>query len=494
MPAPRDGAAAPALVTRGLGLGLGLALACNSKQPARDQMRKVDPSELEATREQPPEPAPVPMKGQELTAAGVRIVVPEEWTIFREDDPNFALAFDEGETLTGGPSCSIELRRQGRGPLPNGAKQSASAKRSQLDYRRGTTRGRLAELDGPTPSAKVLLHCQAPRAGEQWSAIEAAFESLELVEAASLPPQRDEPSADSSAIVELCAATEARRTLVCARRADGAVFCGPSTKGALERVDGLAPAVQLACEGPRTCVRDREGRVSCWAPGEAPRALPSVGKARDLAGACIVDEDGRVRCAQPGRRGKIELVELLPFGDPEQALSEVQLVLEGSTEARGCVVRQHELWCWDRGGELSVMLSKRERVQPLHPVPDATDLALWGDRLCVESLDQWWCEDPLGHRFVVDGCARRACGCSMFGATRMSCEHVPHERVDAWPLARVHGVVAQAGPCVARAEGTLICRGPLESGERDEAGPLEGVPPGIAHALTLQPNTQVPGE
>src|SRR5690606_29961951 len=110
-------------------------------------------------------------------------------------------------------------------------------------------------------------------------------------------------------------------------------------------------------------------------------------------------------------------------------------------------------------------------------------------RLCVKIGERWTCTDAAGQRYELDGCETRACGCSLVGATRISCEHEPYERIDARPLGRISNVVAVAEPCAALADGTVVCRGPVAGkGERDPSTTTESIAsdlPGIAHTLTL---------
>lgn len=468
------------VITAASALALALALGCKE---APKPVHRSDPSELEVEAEAAP-------PGQVLGAAGVELVVPPSWTVVEDPDPNFALAWGlEGKSAEI-PMCTIELRRQGPGDLPAGAELSPSTSRGTLDYRRGGLKGRLRELPGPTPSASLIVQCRAPRAGRQWVDIEAMFKSMTIPAAPpELPPLVDE----SSPIVELCAGTPVRRTQLCARRRDGAVFCGLSSGTQLRRVDGLPAAAQLSCEHDLSCMRDDAGAVSCWRVGEAPVLVEGLGAARDLAGGCAVDERGALLCRTREVDGSLSdrYEELLPLGDAKLALTGVVAALEGSDEARGCVLRegdgsgQAQLWCWDRD----------EAPRRVDAPANARDLARIGERLCVlgttpdDDGARWTCSEGE-QRWELDGCERRACGCSLIGATRLSCEHEPHARIDSRVFGRISGVVAVSGACAARLDGRVICRGPAPAGA-EGAQVIEAVAaglPGVAHELELSEN------
>src|SRR5690606_14439312 len=117
-------------------------------------------------------------------------------------------------------------RRQGPGPLPDGARELGEGS-GVFEYQRGTLRGRVRTLAGPQ-GASVVVHCRAPRSTQQWGVITKMFESLvETGASVELPPMR--PSPTPEAIVELCVGSPARMTSVCARRANGSVYCGATT-------------------------------------------------------------------------------------------------------------------------------------------------------------------------------------------------------------------------------------------------------------------------
>ncbi|PRP97605.1 hypothetical protein ENSA5_32980 [Enhygromyxa salina] len=465
-------------------LTLGLTTAACKAREVEPSASKAERPELEARGDakQPPPSSP----SQTLRAAGVELTLPGSWTVVDEDEPEFALAWGPSRVPSQVPLCTIELRRQGPGSLPEGVELGQSAGKGVTDYARGGLRGRLLELPGPTQSSTVIVHCRAPKSA-QWAAIEAAFDSIvKPATAPALPPL----VGGDAPIVELCAGTPARRTLVCARRRDGAVFCGPSTGEVLTRVEDIPSATQLSCEGARACVRDDEGQVSCWRAGGAAAAVP--GRARDIAGDCVVSEGGELRCRRQDIDGSTTdaLAELLPFGAGDRALREVERVLAGSDEDTGCVLRGGgELWCWDREGELPLALAGEREPQRVADAPaGGLDLALWGGRVCVATAEQWTCLAD-GQRWTLDGCERRACGCSLIGATRMSCDHEPHERIDTRVFGRVSGVVAAAGPCVARVDGTVVCRGPVSGRVGEDARTTQAVAgglPGVAHVLELR--------
>ncbi|KIG16932.1 hypothetical protein DB30_03916 [Enhygromyxa salina] len=478
-----------------LALGLGLVPGCRSDDAPTRQVADRGAAEAQDT-------VAAPTPGHTLRAAGVELTVPLSWNVVDAGDPNFALAWGPTKDPSHVSLCTIEQRRQGAGPLPPGVEPSPSAAAGATDYSHGPVRGRLRELPGPTPSAVVLVHCRAHRQTGQWGAIEAAFGSLKIPQTpAALPDLVSQSDPSDQGIAELCVATPARQTIVCARRANGAVYCGPSTGEVLTRVEGLPPAVQLSCERMRSCSRDAEGQVSCWRPGfsasdagQAPSVLSMGAPARDIAAGSIVDARGRLLV----RRQKVDgsttdaLVELLPLGEAGYALTDVERVLADSDEDHGCVLRrvedQSQLWCWDHAQTLGLGLDEPGHPQRVQAPTTASALAVIGGRVCVGTSGEWTCLDGDEH-LAFDGCERRACGCSLVGATRMSCDTEPHDRIDSRVFGRISDVVAAAGACVARLDGTVVCRGPARARANDDARVTQAVAggvPGVAHVLDLR--------
>lgn len=476
---------------------LALALAaCKGKSSTEAApARKIDASEL-------PEPEPIEVDGQPLAAAGVEITVPHGWQILAEDEANFALAHDPKERPAYAPLCSIELRRQGVGELPPGSTvgpTQAVGDSELIDYSRGGLRGRFRELPGPTPAAKVVVHCRAPRSAKQWTQIEQAFASLrKLDEPAALPPVLEDPE-----IVELCTGSPARRTHVCARKRDGAVYCGASIAEELVRVADLPAAVELDCEGLRACIRDDEHQLWCWLPrGEPERVEAFAGGVVDLAGGCLVAADGRPYCpAAPEESGPTlaapSFVELEPLGLALDDVLRVEALLPGSDARQGCVLVDGRPQCWDADERLPYA-RYADRVHPIPDLPAGEAIAEWAGRLCVGEDGRWTCAGEGEERWTVDGCERRACGCSLIAAARLSCEHEPHLRIDTRPLGRVAEVVATAGPCMGLRNGRVVCRGPAEQGGRRHAKTpereLAGGLPGVTHELRLVEQASTPRE
>src|SRR5688572_30141383 len=89
-----------------------LALACKPSGPGEGHQSSKD--EPPAEQEAKPTEAP---KGKPLRAAGVELTVPGDWIVLAEDEPNFALAYGVEQRSAHIPVCTIELRRQGPGPL-----------------------------------------------------------------------------------------------------------------------------------------------------------------------------------------------------------------------------------------------------------------------------------------------------------------------------------------------------------------------------------------
>lgn len=466
----------------------------NSEAPAR----RVYAGELDPAQ---PGPAPAPAPGHTLSAAGVEFTVPLSWTVVEENEPMFAMAWGRTDDPSHVSLCTIEVRRQGPATLPPGIQRSPSSSADVTDYTHGPVRGRLRELPGPTASASVLVHCRAHRSSGQWGAIEAGFDSMKTsTTPPELSPLNERPS--DTAIVELCVSSPARQTMVCARRADGAVYCGPSTGEVLHKIEDILPAKQLSCERTRICTRDADGQVSCWRTKQAPAQLPLDTPARDIAGGCVVDARGLLSCRQRNSDGSPTdtLTELLPLGESKYALTGVHRVLAGSDEDHGCVLRRvdssMQLWCWDRAPQGTLGL---DLLDPGHPqrvdVPGISDaagagplaLATIGGRVCVGTAGEWTCLTD-GSSVELDGCERRVCGCSLVGATRMSCDDAPNDRIDSRVFGRISDVVATAGACAARLDGTVICRGPVTGRVDDDARVLQAVAggvPGIAHVLEL---------
>lgn len=450
-------------------LTLGCGPASSDGHPPT-KVARMDPNEAG--------PKPAAAK-QALQAAGIELRIPADWMILAEDEPNFALAYGPEERSPHIPVCTIELRRQGAGRDPAGVHEGEG----EYEYRRGSLRGKVRTLAGPQEST-IVVHCRAPRSSRQWQAITDILASqTETGAAVELPPLR--AAIEALAIVELCVGSPARMTSVCARRADGSVYCGSTTGEALTRVALEADfvAVQISCEQGSTCARDAAGRVRCWRVQGSAEPLAKLESARDIVGALIVDGSGKLL-----QRGPAGLTELAPLGDPTLALDEVERVLAGSNAEWGCVLRNAELWCWDREGVLPVQLDEGGGPQPIISAPGAVALQHMSDRLCVGNEGRWTCVEADGRRHELDGCERRACGCSLIGATRLSCDHEPHESIDARPLARVSEIVAVAEPCAARSDGTVVCRGPVVGSSGNDlrtTRAIAGDLPDIAHVIDL---------
>lgn len=425
------------------------------------------------------EPIPLTPGTQPLSAAGIDLPIPTEWTVLEDAEPNFALGYDSGHDNSNIPVCSVELRRQGPGPLPDKATRIADPNHGDgaFEYRLGAARGLVRLIPGPADST-IVVHCGISRTSHAWTDAKRLFEAMvETHEPVELPAAL---ATDPKRIAELCTGSPARVTTVCARRGDGAVFCGDSTGSTLERVALADPAVQISCAGPSACARDAKGAVRCWTGAATPELVSAVGAARDIADVHIVDEHGKLM-QRSLDEGKLELVELVPLADPALALTDVDRVLPYSGADAGCVLRESALWCWDRD----------ESLHRVGPAADATALQRMDDRLCVARGDRWICVDEAGAEHAFDGCATRPCGCSLIGATRLSCEHQPNPRIDARPLGRIANVIAVAEPCAALLDGTVVCRGP---GAANQNGAIDSATrqrvatqlPGIAHVLELR--------
>lgn len=479
------------LASLGVVLSLvGPALGCQGKSKSKASDGGEDAGSTPAGEpEEELERAPVT-----LAAAGVELVLPGTWEVVNEAEPNFAMAVGSDAADPKIPVCTIELRRQGLGELPRGMIRAAKSKPGAIDYTRGPLRGRILELPGPSEDARVIVHCRAPK-GVGWTAIEAAFDSLKVLG----EPQLDPAPAEPPAIAELCTGTPSRRTYVCVRSQDGVVSCGQSVGERLRPVPGLAPAVQLACEGAWACARTAEGAVSCWKAGsEAEAALVVEAGARDIAGGAVVDAQGEVmiRARVADGSSSAELVALSPAGEltPElrAALAKVEQVLPGTNEAAGCVLAEGELHCWDPEGGFGLGLGAEQPSRSWELPEGADDLAMLGNRVCAHAgagpTGAWTCLDADA-QYTVQDCSARPCGCSLIGSTRMSCDHEPHERIDTRPHGRVAGVVAVDGACAALLSGDVVCRGPV-AGERDDQPNIEellaGGRPGVLHRLRLE--------
>lgn len=429
----------------------------------------------------PPAPGPT----QLLSAAGVVLKIPATWTILAEHEPNFAMARAPGDEQLRSPTCTIEVRRQGVGKAADDAKLTALPTGTNVDYKRGLLRGRYRELSS-TEGGAVLVHCRSSSDGG-WAAIEAAFDSI-TVEA---QPQSPPPVADAP-LVELCTGTPSRRTYTCARRRDGAVFCGPSSGEALTRVAGVDAAAQIGCDGAHACSRDEAGALACW-KADAPTAVSvdSMSGVRDLVDGCVVDGRGKLSCREREVDGstRSSFAELLPLAQAGNALSDVQQVLPGTDAEQGCVLDSGgQLRCWDRQGALGLGLADGAVELVETPVEAPRDLARFGGRVCVAGPERWTCLGE-GKTHELDACEQRACGCALLGAARLSCDHEPYERLDVQLFGHIGEVVAVDGACAARVDGTVVCRGPVTGQVEDQPQIqtlLVGGQRGVLHLLELR--------
>lgn len=429
------------------------ALACQATDPLDStQARKLDASERDALAEAGEREAKEKVAGEAVEAAGVRMTLPEDWTVDPSSaaDPNYLLAVGPEAGAVHSPVCSIELRRQGLGALGK-AFRVAKREGGTLDYTRGPLRGRARELPGPSPDARVLVHCRGSRKGGGWGAIQGAFESLEVIGEATLasPPA-------GAGVVELCTAQPVRRTQVCARRGDGGVYCGETEGSALEGVEGLPPAVELACAFGRSCIRDAEGVAWCWRPTLEPVSFAALGPVRRLSDGCFVLEaDGRVLCA-PADAG------LAPESFVAvEGVEGAEAVLDGSSASSGCAwIPGAGTACW---GEAEARYSAADRAALAALDGPVSALEDWNGRLCArtgEGRSEAWACAAEGALRRLDGCAARACSCAALSSATFSCEHETHPRVDLRPLARLTGVSTKDGPCVGGSDGRVVCRGP----------------------------------
>jgi hypothetical protein len=421
-----------------------------------------------------------PDPGIVLAAAGVQLTLPSTWTILDEPDPDFAIARGPGDNL---PTCTIELRRQGTADAPKGARVS----KHDLDFTRGVLRGRTRSLPGPSESSTVVISCLSTHAA-QWGAIEAAFDSQTVA-----PPTPASPDTQAGPIAQLCTGTPDYQTYVCVRRDDGAVYCGASEGDALTRITGIEPAVQIACDGARACSRTASGSLQCWKADEGAKPVPELAEVRDIAGGCVVDAQHKLQYRQRESNGATAdtFAELVPFGDPAFALSQVEQVLAGSNTSQGCVLTSAGLRCWDRTGNLHLPLPDTHQPHTLVAPAGATDLALIGGRVCVAAAERWTCLDGE-RRFELDGCERRRCGCSLLGAMQLSCDHEPFEYGVAL-LGRISDVVAVDGACAAQRDGTVVCRGPFAENPKDSPRIQQlvaGGRNGVLHVLEVREPSQ----
>jgi hypothetical protein len=445
------------------------------------------PAEPPPQVQEQPQPASAKSEpGVVLSAAGVAITLPSTWTIFDEHEPDFAFARGPGDNS---PTCTIELRRQGAGDPPKGARE----RDGDLDFTRGLLRSRARTLPGPSAGATVVIECLSPHAA-QWAAIEAAFESQ-----TSAPPEPDanspapsSPNTSTGPIVQLCTGTPANPTYVCVRRDDGAVYCGPSDGDVLTRITGIEPAVQIACEGARACSRSASGALHCWKADEGAQVVPEIMGVREIAGGCVVDGGGKLQCRQREDNGATSntFTELVPFGNPAFSLSQVEHVLAGSNPSQGCVLTTAELRCWDHATKLRLPLADNTKPHTLAGL-SGTELATIGGRVCVAGPERWTCLDGE-RRFELDGCERRACGCTLIGAMQLSCSHEPYDYGHA-PLGRISDVVAADGACASLRDGTVVCRGTVGDYVDDSPRVRElvtGGRSGVLHVLELRESSE----
>ncbi len=456
-------------------LALALVLVPSCKSPS------------EPTRETTPTPVASPtisgeapeFTNQTLSAAGLSISVPTEWMVMPESDPEFAMAFDP--THKQPSACWIELRRQGLGPWPDGVR-AIDEGILRRGYMRGVVRGIVQETPGPDGSTRVV-HCRARRSDTKlWATvIEPVLASQRDADSAEPVPAPMPVAEPGRAIVELCSAGPIVPGYVCALRADGAVYCGPTNAG-LDRI-ATPPAVEIGCRGLVACARASSGEVACWSAGEPAQAQPSFGKARSLTDACVVDERGDVHCLTARDRpdGEAEGHELIAtplraFDDPRAtAITGVRVLMPASSSEQGCVIADAngDLVCWDERGDLPVRFANpaiasdeatgRHQQAPepieLGSAPDIDDLRRIADRLCTRTgAGPWRCTERSGQVHELVGCATKPCGCSQLGASQLACEDAPESRIDTLPQGRLANVISVAEPCAARVDGSVVCR------------------------------------
>lgn len=451
---------------RPLPIAIALALVAGCRNPPAPSVEKVPrpTEEPTALTGQTPE-----FEHQTLSAADVEILVPKEWQLLPESDPRFALAFD---TTHKQPSaCWIEVRRQGLGPLPEGIRVIDEGPRRR-GYMRGVVRGIIQETP-MTDGSTLVVHCRARRSDTKlWSTVIepvlASQRDAELVVIEAPKPAAEHP------IVELCSAGPIVPGYVCALRADGAVYCGP-TDGALDRVT-TPPAVEIGCRGQVACARASSGEVACWSAGEPALPQPSFGKTRSITDACLVDEHGYVQCVSAQKREGAKLHDLLvtqlqAFEDVNLTITHARVMMPGSTSEQGCVVGDAGVVCWDERGDLPVRfsnppISTDEATGRRQQAPESIDgrsnvdeLRRIADRLCTRvGTEPWRCTDVSGEAHELVGCATQPCGCSLLGGNQMSCEDQTEPRIDALPQSRIADVVGVAEPCAALVDGSVVCR------------------------------------
>ena len=448
------------------------------------------------TKSAEPEPtATEPESGESvlLEAAGLRLQLPATWTVLASDDPNFGFAIGPSEQTTQVLGCTIELRRQGAGELIAAAKPTADSKPDDQPYRHGKRRGRLRSFAGPTPASARVVHCYGPRQNKDWAALDKALDKLEPHAEAELAAPV--PAAEGESLVEVCTATPARKTQVCVRSAAGAVYCGASEGATLTKVSELPPVTALGCDGLFTCARAETGAMWCWEPDEPAQEVAGPGPIRDIAGACIATEAGTLLCRArdeaPATLGGF--VELLPFGEAEHTQKGVEQVLAGTNAERGCVIAEGALRCWDRIDSLPLKLDAAEGrapqiVETLTEPETVTDLVLRGQRVCIDRGGQLTCIAD-GQRYALDDCSVRACGCSLMGLAKLSCEDTLDTQVGARLYGRVGGIRAADGACGLRADDRVVCRGPI-TGELEDRPELTklvtGPSPGVLHLFSIE--------
>lgn len=149
----------------------------------------------------------------------------------------------------------------------------------------------------------------------------------------------------------------------------------------LKEVPGLADAVAVDVE----CAVRKNGEAVQWAaPGSAPRPIPGVKNARQIACGmgfgCYERGDGAVLCWGSRRSGRLgdgaEITRLAPV--PVEGIADAKAIVvnDGS-----CVLRRDgTVWCWGRGGITD------ERGVPAERVPGAegaSSLSLLYGRACA---------------------------------------------------------------------------------------------------------------
>lgn len=260
----------------------------------------------------------------------------------------------------------------------------------------------------------------------------------------------------------------------------GVAWCGGSTRPAFD-IGALGPAAEFVGDD---CVRYRDGKVACRAPGSTPpyavlwtdaKQATSVGGVR-----CAVLASGQVSCMGDnrfGQRGFSGAVGAEPTLVP--GLDHVDEVHTSGTHV--CARRGGEVWCWGQAGEGQAGEVARERstAWPKCAVDEARTAQAKRDHEAAVATcrgprppgDDPFCRAVSGSYVSTIFVGNPGYDCDPAGAIRFAPPTRVEELSDAVALATRGSMT-----CALRAERTLVCWGAGASEPKSLAIAAGGTP------------------